>query len=203
MTDTALEPVIFERTGDGTWTHRYGPAPDGYGYRGKTVCCKRPGYAPADMPAYGIDEQIDDCCATPGIPKPVTLPPYSGEHATCRKCGSKAVETKYTRRTASVYGGIGPIAYPPEWLARRCTVCQAVWDESTAPHTDSPVAVAEHGAAGTVPVSVRWFGEHGAYVGGENRTTQRGSADMHALLAAWSERGHWAVIRVGYVLDAP
>ena len=128
-----LDPIILEPGDDGTWTHRYGPAPEGYGYRGTTVCCERAAYAPLNS-MYVPDALIDDCCATPGVHKPVVLPPYSGEHATCRKCGSRAVETKYTQRSQGMYGApVGPMGYPKEWLARRCTVCQAKWDESTVP----------------------------------------------------------------------
>jgi hypothetical protein len=79
--------------------------------------------------------QIDDCCGRP-FPthghKPVELPPYSGEHATCRKCGSKAVETKFTTRAADAakrFGGARS-GYPAEWLHRRCVVCGAEWDEA-------------------------------------------------------------------------
>lgn len=150
MTDETLDPVILEPGDDGTWTHRYGPAPEGYGYRGKTVCCERAVYAPLNSMSYAIDSVlIDDCCETPGVPKPVVLPPYTGEHATCRKCGSKAVETKFTRRTQSPYG-VGPMGYPPEWLARRCTVCQATWDESTAPARREPRA-ARYPVGGPLP----------------------------------------------------
>jgi hypothetical protein len=137
VADETLDPVILEPGDDGTWTHRYGPAPEGYGYRGTTVCCERVVYAPLNTMSYAVDSVIiDDCCETPGVHTPVVLPPYSGEHATCRKCGSKAVETKFTRRTQSPYG-VGSMGYPPEWLARRCTVCQAAWDEATAPPAET------------------------------------------------------------------
>jgi hypothetical protein len=156
-TPTGTDPIIAELNpeGDGwRWSYRYGAAAEGHVLRAWTICCERPIYAPNVVDhggVYGL--VVDDCCDTPGIPKPVELPPYSGEHTTCRKCGSKAVETKFTTRAGDAVGryGIPRPGYPVEWLARRCAVCQATWDEATvtAPGTadDAPTEPIPHNAA--------------------------------------------------------
>lgn len=132
-TPTGTDPIILEPCGDERWAHRYGPAPDGYWLYGRMVCCERaiyiPGGASRPLHQWHVFPHITDCCDTPGTPKPFHLPPYSGEHTTCRKCGSKAVETRHTTGARSAFG-IRPAGYPPEWLARRCAVCQATWDET-------------------------------------------------------------------------
>ncbi len=135
--------IILELN-DGAWGYRYAPPPtheDGSAIFGYTTCCNRMIVAPGALLG---DAQcavaprillIDDCCDRP-FPKfghkPVELPPYTGEHATCRKCGSKAVETKFSTAAKAPYG-IPPAGYPAEWLHRRCVVCGAEWDEATIP----------------------------------------------------------------------
>lgn len=135
--------IILTPGPDG-WSHRYTVPPsgeDGYDLFGFTNCCKRMigvprGEWPQPESAARSLLKVTDCCDRPFAiwgPKPVELPPYSGEHATCRKCESKAVETKFTTRGGDSVGryGIPRAGYPQEWLARRCAVCQATWDEAT------------------------------------------------------------------------
>lgn len=148
--------IILTRGPDG-WSHRYAPPPteeDGHDLFGVTDCCKRMicaprGEWPLPEAAARALLNVTDCCDRPFAthgPKPVELPPYSGEHATCRKCGSKAVETKFQGPGMVASGLLGPLTeammaprgYPPEWLARRCAVCRAEWDEAT---ITEPVAV--------------------------------------------------------------
>lgn len=131
---------------DDRWTYRYAAPPteeDGTVLLGFTGCCRRMTCTPAAMldakPKQYLSGKwpiITDCCDRPITlygPPPVELPPYSGEHATCRKCGSKAVETKFTTKGADATGiyVIPRAGYPAEWLARHCAVCQATWDEAT------------------------------------------------------------------------
>lgn len=166
--------IIILEPGDEGWTYRYAPPvteADGALLFGHTPCCRRTIAAPGALivdahaaAARGKFPHIDDCCDRPYRlygPKPVELPPYTGEHATCRKCGSKAVETKFTTRggdSADRYG-IPRGGYPPEWLARRCAVCQATWDEAIIAEpasADASARLAPHGAA---PWSVWGIGD--------------------------------------------
>lgn len=112
-------------------------------FTGFTRCCERPVYVP--LGTRDADVPLTGCCDRPFAaygPKPITLPPYSGEHVSCPKCGVKAVETRLQPQVAAV-GMRGPIynrplGYPEEWLARRCAVCQATWDEAC---VDSSAAI--------------------------------------------------------------
>lgn len=148
--------IILTRGPDG-WSHRYTPPPteeNGYDLFGFTNCCKRMICAPRverPLPEAAARAllNVTDCCDRPWAthgPKPVKLPPYSGEHTTCRKCGSKAVETRFTTRGADAARsyGIPRAGYPVEWLARRCTACRAEWDEAV---ITEPVNVADDSAA--------------------------------------------------------
>lgn len=151
--------VIVLEPGEDGWTYRYAAQPDEVALRlhGYTFCCNRAIAVQADLghmvPTLNVPGNwplIDDCCDRPFAThghKPVELPPYSGEHATCRKCGSKAVETKFTTRGADSADryGIARAGYPPEWLARRCAVCRAEWNEAVIP---------ESGAAQGAPLTV-------------------------------------------------
>jgi hypothetical protein len=134
--------VLMPEASPHRWGYRYEPPPtgeDGNVLFGTTICCERRIVAPAALiadahtaAAQGRIPPILTCCEAACTPKPVKLPPYSGEHATCRKCGSKAVETRYTTRAADAarrYGLPRP-GYPAEWLHRRCVVCGAEWDEA-------------------------------------------------------------------------
>jgi len=142
------DPILFDQT-NGEWSHRYGPATDEYWPYGTTACCERPIYVPTEVyrsavPVAPPSLLLTDCCDRPFAvygPKPVELPPYSGEYATCRKCGSKAVETKFTT-ARDVPFGIPRAGYPAEWLHRRCAVCQAEWDEATVTARDAAAAAA-------------------------------------------------------------
>lgn len=137
MSRDPQERIIVER-GEAGWTYRYASPPtgeDGTVLVGFTCCCNRPICAPNGLTAAEAHRSlphIDDCCDRPFAlhgHKPVDLPPYSGEHATCRKCGSKAAETKFTTQAQQPFG-IPRGGYPKEWLHRRCVVCSAEWDEA-------------------------------------------------------------------------
>lgn len=60
------------------------------------------------------------------------LPPFSGDEATCVKCGQEGAATFYRAkgeprpRTLAFGGG------PPERLERQCLRCDYVWDEAIA-----------------------------------------------------------------------
>lgn len=138
----APDPIVWDADA-ATWRYDV-PAPaEGHDRIGVTVCCQRPLYVPegactpSTYPWPTAAPVILACCDTPGVPKPVELPPYSGEHTTCRKCGSKAVETEH-RTSADSHSLMIPPGYPPEWLRRRCAVCQARWDEACITESDAP-----------------------------------------------------------------
>lgn len=138
----ATEPIVWDAEA-AEWRYDT-PAPaEGYERLGHTRCCERPLFVPRDMPWSDTNpwprgaSVILACCDTPGVPKPVQLPAYSGEHVTCRKCGSKAVETEY-RVSSDSHMLMRPSGYPPEWLQRRCAVCQARWDEACVTERDAP-----------------------------------------------------------------
>lgn len=141
MTKPLTGPIVLDET-EGNWTYHYGEPPDGYQFYGRTQCCARAVYT-LHRPTVASEPLINDCCGRPYPmygPKPVELPPYSGEHATCPKCGVKAVETRLRGPGVAAYGMSSGSAltewmvrpgYPKEWLARRCANCQATWDEAT------------------------------------------------------------------------
>lgn len=147
--------IIVLEPGEDGWTYRYAAQPDQVNERlhGYTFCCNRAIVVPANSSYHitatlnlaGNWPRIDDCCERPFAVhghKPVELPPYSGEHAACRKCGSRAVETQYKGPGVVAYWPgasamtetmLAPNGYPKEWLARKCVVCRAEWDEATVP----------------------------------------------------------------------
>lgn len=134
MTDTP-NPIVWDAEAH-AWRYDLGERPDGIPLMGLTVCCKRYVYAP-EGPLRPVLPLILGCCDTPGVPEPVELPPYSGEHAVCRKCGSKAVETEH-RVSDDSHMLMIPPGYPPEWLRRSCAVCRARWDEACVTEGDAP-----------------------------------------------------------------
>lgn len=59
------------------------------------------------------------------------LPPYSGNSATCIKCGNVGASTKYTERPVTrVEGGVSTTR-TTECQRRECSNCGYPWNEAT------------------------------------------------------------------------
>lgn len=56
-------------------------------------------------------------------------PPFSGDDATCPKCGG-GMDVRYqTAGTKFIDGLGGVLGRGPEWLLRECTECGYLWPE--------------------------------------------------------------------------
>jgi hypothetical protein len=74
---------------------------------------------------------------TPGTQRRArpSYPPYTGEDATCPKCGNEEVSTCYQPygqfRGSATEGGFLVSGYEPtDWLARVCDRCDHAWPEA-------------------------------------------------------------------------
>lgn len=62
-----------------------------------------------------------------------SLPPFSGDDATCIKCGNEGAATQYLPHGRCLHGPTPTIVgwHPNERLHRECLRCGHQWDEAT------------------------------------------------------------------------
>lgn len=59
-------------------------------------------------------------------------PPYSGDDATCPKCGGEMDKSYQSAGTIHVRGNMMRLGRGPEWLLRECFDCGYAWPEMCA-----------------------------------------------------------------------
>ncbi|KAB2976015.1 hypothetical protein F8R89_30885 [Streptomyces sp. SS1-1] len=84
----------------------------------------------------------------------ITLPPYSGDDATCIKCGDVGARTTYKEFGEPGHGQVGTPDKFPERLERKCNRCDYRWNEALNPPTPD-VALTALGRAETELTALR------------------------------------------------
>jgi hypothetical protein len=86
------------------------------------------------------------------MPEPTALPPYTGPHPPCRKCGTADARTRYL---GSIFDGESML---PESLLRECRCCGYQWHEAprdaAAPATAATPAVEQPAPVGARSLAV-------------------------------------------------